>query len=215
LDTPKPAKRTYDSSRRKEQARQTRRQIIEAARKLFIARGYSGATLESIAQEAGVAVETVYAVFGNKREILSRLIGVSVVGDDEPVPLLQRQGPLALQQEKDQLRQIQLFAAAITEIMGRVAPLFEVMRAAAKTEPDIAELHQKILNERMTGMKVFVTALSSNGPLQDGLTLDDAAETVWALTSAEVYTLLVKDRGWEVEKYRKWLIDALSKLIIP
>jgi TetR/AcrR family transcriptional regulator of autoinduction and epiphytic fitness len=157
----------------------------------------------------------VYAVFGNKREILSRLIGISLVGDDEPVPLLQRPGPLAVQQEKDQHRQIQLFAADMAEIMGRVAPLFEVMRAAAKTEPDIAEMHQRILNERVAGMKVFVSALASNGPLQDGLTPDDAAETVWAITSGEVYTLLVKDRAWAVEKYRQWLIDTLTKLIIP
>ena len=111
------SKRTYDSSRRKEQARLTRREIIKAARKLFITYGYSGATMESIAREAGVAVETVYASFGSKRAILSNLIAVSLVGDDEPIPLLQRQGPLTVMQEKDQLRQIQLFADDMAEIL--------------------------------------------------------------------------------------------------
>lgn len=192
----------------------TRQHIIEAARTLFTKRGYTGATLEAIAQEAGVAVETIYATFGNKREILSSLIGMSLVGDDDPTPLLQRQGPLNVMQEKDQQRQIQLFASDMTEIMGRVAPLFEVMRSAAKTEPDIAIMLQKILSERVEGMKVFIRALMSNGLLRDGLSLDDAAETVWAMSSGEVYTLLVADRGWSVEKYSQWLASALSKLLL-
>jgi len=207
-------KRSYDSSRRKSLARQTRQQIIEAARKLFTERGYSGATLEAIAQEAGVAVETIYATFGNKREILSSLIGVSLVGDDDPTPLLQRQGPLNALQEKDQHRQIQHFSSDMTEIMGRVAPLFEVMRSAAKTEPDIAIMLHKILSERVDGMKVFIRALMSNGPLRDGLSLENAAETTWAMSSAEVYSLLVVDRGWSVEKYSQWLANSLSALLL-
>jgi hypothetical protein len=100
-------------------------------------------------------------------------------------------------------------------IMGRVAPLFEVMRAAAKTEPEIATMLQGMLAERLEGMKVFVNALQSNGPLQGGLALQEAAETVWALTSAEVYTLFVTDRGWSVEKYTTWLSDALARLLLP
>ncbi len=215
MNTTIPPNRTYDSSRRKEQARLTRRQILEAARKLFIGRGYSGATMESIAQEAGVAVETIYASFGNKRAILSALIGVSVVGDDEPTPLLQREGPLAVKKEKDQNRQIELFTNDMAEIMGRMAPLFEVMREAAKTESEIAGMFQRILAERVEGMKFFINALISNAPLREGLTLEAAAETVWAITSGEVYTLLVNDRGWSVEKYEQWLTDALTKLLIP
>jgi TetR/AcrR family transcriptional regulator, regulator of autoinduction and epiphytic fitness len=215
LKTHSSSKRIYDSSRRKEQARQTRRQIVEAARKLFIARGYSGATMDSIAKEAGVAVETVYASFGNKRAILSRLISVALVGDDDPIPLLQREHPIHVMEEKDQNRQIQLFSEDMAGIMERVAPLFEVMRSAAKSEPDIADMLHKMLGERAEAMKVFVRALMSNGPLQDGLTLEAAADTVWVITSGEVFTLLVADRGWSVEKYQQWLYDALTKLIIP
>lgn len=215
MDTKITSKRTYDSSRRKEQARITQLMISEAARKLFIARGYSGATFELIALEAGVAVETVYAAYRNKRGILSRLISVSLVGDDDPTPLLQRQGPMAVMLQKDQHRQIQLFANDIAEIMVRVAPLFEVMRAAAKTEPDIADMLNKILSERVEGMKVFVNALLLNGPLQKGLTLELASETIWAITSGEVFTLLVRDRGWEVGKYKQWLTNTLTRLVIP
>jgi TetR/AcrR family transcriptional regulator, regulator of autoinduction and epiphytic fitness len=211
----KSPKRTYDSSRRKELARQTRRAIIEAARSLFIAHGYSGATMDSIARAAGVAVETVYAAFGNKKAILSNLIRVSLVGDDDPIPLLQRSGPLAVMQAKDQHHQIQLFTEDMAGIMERVAPLFEVMHVAAKTEPEIAEMLQRMLNERAEAMKVFINALLSNGRLQDGLTVESAADTVWALSSAEVYTLLVTERGWPVDKYQQWLVKALRRLILP
>ncbi len=100
---PKP-KRTYNSTRRLAQARQTRRLIVEAAGRLFRERGYAGTAIEAIAQQAGVAVETIYATFGNKVAILSAVVDFSVVGDDEPVPLLQRPGIRAAQDENDPRR---------------------------------------------------------------------------------------------------------------
>ncbi|MDP1715460.1 MAG: helix-turn-helix domain-containing protein [Anaerolineales bacterium] len=210
-----PPKRKYDSSRRKEQALHTQRQIVEAARSLFISRGYAGATIEAIAQEAGVAVETVYASFGSKRAILSKLIDVSIVGDDQPIPLLQRQGPQMVQLETNQHRQIKLFVNDIYEIMGRVAPIFDIMRVAAKTEPDISEMFQIILNARVQGMMTFVNALMKNGPLREGLIPEEAAETVWALTSGEVYILFITNRGWTENKYKQWMVNALEKLLLP
>src|SRR6478609_5747714 len=123
-------KRKYDSSRRQAQARETQRAIVEAARRLFVARGYAGTTLEQIAQEAGVAVETIYATFGNKRAVLARLVQVSVVGDEKDVPLLEREGPQAVRHEPDQRQQIDMFAHGILEIMERVGPVFGIMRTA-------------------------------------------------------------------------------------
>jgi AcrR family transcriptional regulator len=215
VSTKKPAKRAYNSSRRKEQALQTRRQIVEAARQLFLRRGYTGATMDAIAEEAGVAVETVYATFGNKRAILSRLIEVSLVGDEGPVPLLEREGPRAVMQETDQHRQVELFAEDIDKIMSRMTPLFEIMRVAAKTEPEIAGMYEDILNNRVEGLMAFVRALMKNGPLREGLTLELAAETVWTLTSAEVILLLTGTRGWSGERYKQWLADMLKRALLP
>jgi len=208
-------KRAYNSSRRKEQALQTRRQIVEAAQHLFFERGYAGATMDAIAQRAGVATETVYAAFGSKRAILSRLFEVSLVGDDLPIPLLERRGPQEAMHETDQHRQIELFAADIYNIMSRVAPLFDVMRVAAKTEPEIAEMLENLLNARVQGLMVFVQALIKNGPLRPGLTAEEAAETVWTLTSAEVFTLLKTNRGWSEENHKRWLADSLTRLLLP
>jgi AcrR family transcriptional regulator len=188
---------------------------VEAARQLFLRRGYTGATMEAIAQEAGVAVETVYATFGNKLAILSRLIDVSLVGDEEPIPLLEREGPQTVMHETDQSRQIELFANGIYEIMSRMTPIFEIMRVAAKTEPEIAEMYENILSNRVQGLMTFVQALIKNGPLRESVTVDEAGETVWALTSAEMITLLMKHRGWSPEQYKHWLEEMLRRFLLP
>lgn len=208
-------KRAYNSARRQAQARQTRQQISDAARKLFTQRGYAGATIEAIAQEAGVAAETIYSVFGSKRKILSYMLDISVGGDDEPVRILERPGPQAVLREKDQHRQLRMFASDITAIMERVWPIFEVMRIAAKTEPDIAELLQRSLHRRWQNMETMVLYVTANGPLRDGLTNAQAADTIWMLTSAEVFRLLTGDRGWTTDQYIEWLADSLIRLLLP
>jgi AcrR family transcriptional regulator len=208
-------KRQYNSTRRQAQARETRRQIVDAARRLFSERGYTGATIEAIAQEAGVAPETIFAVFGNKRTILANLIDISVGGDDQPVPLLQRPRPQTVLQEHDPVRQLHMFAQDISEILERVAPIFEIMRLAAKTEPDIAELLKNLLKVRFQNMATFVSHLSAHSPLREGLDDAQASEIVWAITSPEVFSLLIVDRGWSRVQYHQWLGDTLTRLLLP
>lgn len=208
-------KRPYNSTRRQVQAAETRRQIVAAARRLFAERGYAGTTIEAIAGEAGVAVETVYATFGSKRAILTRLVDISVVGDEADVPLLARPGPQAVRRERDQRRQVKMFARDIREIMERMSLIFEIMRIAAKTEPDIEALLRQILAGRLHGMAFFVEALLNNGPLRLNLTAEQATDTVWTLTSAEVHRLLTVDRGWPGERYEQWLAETLTTLLLP
>ncbi len=215
MTPPTPTKRPYHSTRRRAQAGETRRQILEAARRLFAERGYSGATIEAIAQEAGVAAETIFAIFGNKRTILANLISLSVAGDDQPIPLLQRPGPQNVLQERDPRRQLQLFAQDISTILQRVAPVFEIMRMAAKTEPDIAELLKNLLEERLQNLAAFVQRLSAHTALRPGLDDAQAAEIVWTIASPEVFILLTMDRGWSRERYAAWLGDALARLLLP
>lgn len=212
---PTSPKRKYDSSRRKEHARQTRLQIAEAARKLFLERGYAGATIEALAREAGVAQETVYAIFGSKRKILAFLMDISVGGDDQPIKLLDRPQPQAVLHDTDQKRQLIMFSQDITEILSRAAPVFEIMRSAAKLEPEINELLQNRLKQRLQNMTHFVKSVAANGPLRDGLDEKEAAEIVWAMTSPELFQLLTVDRRWTKEKYAEWLADTLTRLLLP
>ncbi|MBN2548825.1 MAG: TetR/AcrR family transcriptional regulator [Anaerolineales bacterium] len=208
-------KRRYNSTLRKAQAYETRMQILEAARKLFIQNGYSGATIEAIAQEAGVASETIFAGFGNKRTILTHLIRVAVGGDDRPIPLLQRSGPQTVLHEHNPARQLYLFARDITGILERIAPIIEIMRMAAKTEPDIAGMLKRLLTERYDNLGLFVQNLSSRGGLREGLDLSQATDIVWTITSPEVFHLLTIDRGWSRERYSDWLSNVLTRLLLP
>ena len=100
-------------------------------------------------------------------------------------------------------------------ILARVAPIFEMMRLAAKTEPDIADLLQNILGERLHNMVIFVQYLSEHSQLREGLADTQAAEMVWTLTSPEVFQLLTVDRAWSSEQYMQWLADTLTRLLLP
>ena len=211
----KAAKRRYDSARRQAQAADTRLQVVEAARRLFTDRGYVGTTIEAIAREAGVAAETVYAAFGSKRAVLQRLVGVSIVGDDKPIPLVDRPDVLEMIQEPDQRRQIRLLAKQMRGIQERMGPIWRVMREAERAEPDIASMVQDGIRGRFVGMSQFVVVLCSKGPLREGLTVSVAQETVWAMTSAEVHRLFTVDRGWSGDRYEQWVAGVLNRLLLP
>jgi AcrR family transcriptional regulator len=209
-------KRKYNSTRRQAQAGETRRQILSAAHKLFLERGYAGATIELISEEAGVALKTVYAVFKNKREILLSLLNISSSDSgEEDIPVLERSGPKAVSQERDQRRQMQMFARVIAGNLEGAAAIAEIIHAAAKIEPDIDNLEQKLNQQRWQHMAVAVRIFEQNGPLRENLDEDYATDTVWTLTSPEVFLLLTRDRRWSKEKYAHWLAEALIKELLP
>lgn len=208
-------RRSYNSRRRQEQARQTRARIVEGARRLFVERGYSGATIEAMADAAGVAPETVYAIFGSKLAVLNALVQTSLTGDDLPIPLLQREHVLAAMKETSQGVIIRNFAADIYRIMSQMAPVFGILNSAAPVEPEIAAFLEKILTDRLAGMTYLVDQVARTGPLREGLTRQKAAEAVWAVSSAEVFQLLTLRRGWSRETYTAWLADSVSRLLLP
>lgn len=211
----KKSKRTYDSTRRQAQADETRRQILRSASTAFTERGYTGATIEGIARLAGVSPETIYAAFGSKHNLLARLIEIAVGGDEQATPLLRRPGPQAVLRTSDPRLQIELFASDIAHILARVSPLFEVMRMAAKTEPEIAALLESLLADRLRNMHRFARSLQAHGGLRPRLTSPQAAETLWTITSPETYHLLTTDRGWSHQRYVEWLSDTLARLLLP
>ncbi|HEY5983031.1 MAG TPA: helix-turn-helix domain-containing protein [Anaerolineales bacterium] len=208
-------RRRYDSSRRKEQQRQTRLEIAKAARDVFLERGYAGATLEAIAAQAGVAVETLYAAFENKRSLLAFVLDISLAGDDQPIPIIERARPQAVLRDTDQRRQLEAFAADITEILARGAAVFEVTRIAGKTEPEIGERVEHLLEERLRNMRLMAERVAANGPLHPGIDVSRAAQTIWIVTSPDVYMLTTAYLGWAKEEYRRWLIETLKRLLLP
>jgi AcrR family transcriptional regulator len=214
MATVKPQRR-YDSALRKEQARQTRSRILDAAQRRFAERGYGVTTMDAIAAEAGVAVDTVYAGFGSKRGVLSALMDVRVGGDDQPVELLDRPGPQAVRRETNQRRQLAIFAQDVSAIGERARPVADIIRGAAAVDEEIAALWSRLEESRFQNMSRFVAWVAANGPFRAGITEADAAAIVWSLTSPEMQRLLRVERGWTTERYREWLAQTLTRTLLP
>lgn len=210
----KTSQRKYDSSGRQAQALESHAQIIKVARELFIESGYSGVSIEAIARKAKTSPETIYSVFRNKRTILSRAMDLASGMDGSPIPIMLRTYIQEVTLERDQQKQIQMFASRMQIFFSHIAPVVEVVRAAAKTEPEIDTLFKKYLDDRFQGMGFFVDCLLANGPLRNDLSKLSAVETIWTLASAEIYNLLVGDRGWSEEEYEIWLSDTLTRLLL-
>lgn len=211
----KRGERTYRSEHRARQAASTRSAILDAARRLYPERGYAGTTVAAIAAAAGVAAITVYSTFGSKRSLLQQLIHIAITGDEDPSPIIERDEPRAVMTLTDQRAQIRAFAESIAAIMERVAPLLAVLADASRTEPDMAGQYDDTLRERRRSMREVAVAIARNGPLREGVSVDRAAETIWALTSAEMVLLLTQRLGWSRLQYTGWLTDSLSALLLP
>ena len=212
----KSRKREYDSSRRQAQANETRRHILEAARKLFTERGYAGATVEAIAAEAGVSAQTIYAIFKNKKKMLVSLMNVSpTTGIEDHTPMLARASVQAVAEEHDRRRQLQMFARVVANNLTQVADVSEIMGDAAKVEPDFDRILQKLNQQRLEHMMGAVQQFAANGRFRENMEENDARDTVWALTSPEVFLLLTRERGWSKEKYAEWLADMLIAALLP
>jgi AcrR family transcriptional regulator len=206
-----PVKRTYRSERRQEQADQTRLRVLDAADVVFRQRGYERASIAAIATEAGVADETIYAHFKNKRTLLGELVQRAVRGAD-PRPVPEQSAPRALVDISDQREQLRLFAADIVQRLERAAPLVALVSQAAPGEPQLAELLERLHAQRLRNLRTLVDALAASGPLR--LSADAATETVWALTSPELHQLLVRQRRWTRRRYSTWLTQSLAALLL-
>ena len=206
------ARRRYHSDLRREQAEQTRTQVLDAAATLFEERGYEGTSIAAIAAAAHVSAETVYSRFGNKRALLGELVRRAVRGDD-PAPVPEQQGPRAVSAATDQHEQLRLFAADVVLRLERAAPLVTIVAGASRSHAELAELLAALHADRLRNLRVLVDALAANGPLR--LEEDNALETIWALTSPELHQLLVRVRGWTRQRYREWLATSLAELLLP
>jgi AcrR family transcriptional regulator len=204
-------RRAYRSERRREQAEETRQRMLDAAARLFAERGYESTAIAAIAVEAGVAPETVYAGFRNKRTLLGELVRRAVRGSDS-APVIEQPGALAVAAATDQREQLRLFAGDVCARLERVGPLIQILSVAARAEPELAELQEKIQAERLRNLGTLVSALAANGPLR--LEHDAALDTVWALASPELHGMLTRTRGWTRERYCAWLADSLATLLL-
>ncbi|MFC7360760.1 TetR/AcrR family transcriptional regulator [Nocardioides astragali] len=205
-------KRSYSSARRDAQARETRRSILGAALTLFVANGYAATTIETIADEAGVAVQTVYAAFGSKRELMRQLIEATITGDDDPTPVTERAESRAVADEPDPHRRAQLDAALSRTIVQRVAPIARVAEEAAASDPALAATMETVRAARRHEMRGSATLLA--GPEGLGLEPEEAAATLYVLYSPQVADMLMRDYGWSPQRYETWLARMILEGVL-
>ena len=215
------ASRTDDgrpSTPRRDQARTrlARAAVIDAARSLFLERGYGATTVEAISERADVPSATVYRLFSSKHGILKALLDVSIVGDHENVAMADRPQVQALVDHPDPRAQLAGFVNITARVNERVAPLYRILVSAAGTDPDAAALLDELTRQRQQGQRVLARSLARAGALRPDLRGRDAADVIHALMSPEVYRLLVIDRGWKTDRYERWLATTLGhQLLVP
>ena len=205
------------SGTRPDQARTrlARAAVVDAARTLFLERGYGATTIEAISGLADVPPATVYRLFSSKHGILKSLLEQSIVGDDEDVPMADRPPVRALLAERDPTQQLAGFVALTAQVNAAVAPLYRILVSAAGDDADAAALLDTLTRQRQQGQRRIARSLARAGALRAGVRERDAADIIHALLSPELYRLLVIDRGWTTERYQPWLTKTLIDQLLP
>lgn len=207
-------RRRYDATGRRARAQQTRDEIAEAARRLFIENGYAGTTIADVARQANVSPETIYKGFGSKRALLDAAVTSSIRGDTEATPLRSRPVIDAIRQEPDPRRQLQTYGDLLAEVNPRLAPLVRVMREAAAGDPDAAAALSELNSNRLESMNEFATLLAGRRALRPGISKRHARDVLWTLNSPELYELLVLERGWSNRQYARWVASQLTAALL-
>jgi AcrR family transcriptional regulator len=201
-------KRRYDSARRREQAAETRRDVLGAAQALFERDGYAATTVAAIASEAGVVPRTVYLAFETKAGLLRALWNLLLRGDDEEASVMQRQIYREVLEEPDPAEKLRLNARNALAAKRRMGRLLGVIRDAAPGDREIGGLWDRIQSEFHTNQRAIVDTLAAQGALREGLGAEEAGDILWALNHPDVWLLLVDRRGWSPERWEEWFSEA-------
>ncbi len=199
-------RRPYRSPLRRQQMADTRLAVIDAARELFLAKGWTATGMRDIAAAAGVAVETVYAHFSSKRGVLRAVADIAAAGDDAPVPLSERQEFLAIGQGHRAAR-IGAGAQLLVAVQVRTAAIATLLRQAAPSDEEIAEMLRSTRERQRSDVATALNLIVGRPPTvseRDG---------VWAIASPEVFLLLVEESGWTPDQYEGWVAGTLERVI--
>jgi AcrR family transcriptional regulator len=209
-----PRRRRYDASRRRAQAEENRRSIAAAARALFLERGYVGTTMAAIASAAGVSHETVYASLGPKPAVFRHLVETALSGTDEPVAPLERDYVRQILGERDAIRIIDIYARAMRLTHERLGTLIEVLDHAATADDELRRYLTELIDRRAHYSGVIARHLADVGGLRPDLSLQRAADVLFALNSSELFRILARDRHWPPDEIEAWLAATWKQLLL-
>ncbi|MEV0145191.1 MULTISPECIES: helix-turn-helix domain-containing protein [unclassified Nonomuraea] len=196
--------------KRAERSRLTHKKIVEAARELFVAQGYGATSLQEVADRAGVAVQTVYFVFHNKRTLFKDVVDTSIAGDTQPVATMDREWFRAACAEPTAAGQLRAHVHGTREILGRVAPIVPLIAAAAATDPEIAAQWPDGPDPRYTVQHAAAEALIGKPDARPGLSIEMTADLLFGLLSPQLYLIFVRDRGWSPDTWEEWARTTLT-----
>ena len=194
------------STHRQRQALETRAQIVSAARRLFATRGYAGTTIQSIADESGVAVPTIYDAFRSKRGILEGARLAMLAESEIPALMLEAIA------EPDPTRKLGLAAKWIRQQMERSSDVIRAFREGSRFDPEVAADHRRILDNRGRSMARFIDSLAH--ALDPGVSKREATDLLWAFSNEELYRELVEERDWSPDRFERWLAGTLRQQLL-
>lgn len=205
------------SDRRRERgqllAQASRREILDAAHRLFVERGYVATSIPAIAAEAGVAVQTIYNTVGSKRDVLGGVIELAVRGPHYPATPSQTVGE-RIRAADEPHAIVDLLVGWLAQAHDRTAAISLAIRQAAAVDTEAAELEQTLAEQRFGGYREAAQELTRCGGLRPGLTPDQAAAAIWSLGHPDTYRYLRGQRGWSARRYRRWLTDQLAATLL-
>lgn len=203
--------RRYDASRRRLKAEQRRRVVLDAAQMLFFSQGYAATTVTGIAEAAGVSPETLYKAFGGKPGLVRGLRANALLGA----------GPVPAEDRSDQLRDladpravVRGWAKLAGEVAPRVAPILGLVREAALLDPNLRHLADDLDADRLRRMRANARFLADAGHLRPGVSLTQATDVLFAVSSPEMYELLVVRRGWSLRRYTGFVADTIENALL-
>ncbi|SEH01581.1 DNA-binding transcriptional regulator, AcrR family [Nonomuraea solani] len=201
-------RRRYDSLRRTAQALETRAEIAQAARRLFVERGWAATTVRDVAREAGVSAPTVYSVYGNKTGLTRALADAADLSGDASQQLAELEAP-----EADPARQLAVMAAFDRRLFERAGDVITLLREAGRTEPELAAVYRDG-RRRADETRLAVLSSWSAGTLREGLDVRAAVDIYAGLCSIDVYTALTAERGWSPDRVERWWSEALARELL-
>ena len=206
-------KRSYKSTLRADQARETRRRIRAAADVLFLERGYTEVSMDDIAAAAGVSRQTVFTTFGSKAKLLKEVVDVRIVGDDEPLAVEDRPDARRMLASTDPVAAIRLQSKIIVDTVSRVAPMWPAMTAAAGVDTEIADLMRFYRDGMHDGIGTVVDVVAGLGALRKGRSRAKAKDAVSFITSPGI-VFDAFERGWTASELERWYTESLVALLV-
>ena len=213
-DPVKTPKRPYHAPQRAAAAARTREAIMAAAKDVFERLGWPGATMRGVADQAGVSVKTVEALYRAKAELLKQTIDYAIAGDVRPIPVLGRASVAAIQAAPDAPAMLDLHARHARAISQRAAPILWVAEQAAPAHPDIAKVWAQNNDNRRAGARWAATTLLTKPGLPPQISQRYAEEVFWIAIDPATYRSLTLGRGLSPSGFETWIRNFYGKMLL-